>query len=58
MVMVMIEVTENCCCCVLLYLDIGGPQPGQERGGGVGTVRRTAELGRVQSSSNINPQLN
>ena len=45
----MIEVTENCCCCVLLYLDIGGPQPGQERGGGVGTVRRTAELGRVQS---------
>jgi|LakMenE01Jun11ns_1017448.scaffolds.fasta_scaffold7964889_1 hypothetical protein len=56
--MVMIEVTENCCCCVLLYLDIGGPQPGQERGGGVGTVRRTAELGRVQSSSNINPQLN
>jgi hypothetical protein len=56
MVTVMIEVTDNCCCCVSLYLDIGSPQPGQERGGGVGTVRRTAELGREQSSSNLYPQ--
>ncbi len=56
MVTVMIEVTDNCCCCVSLYLDIGSPQPGQERGGGVGTVRRTAELGREQSSSNLYPK--
>jgi hypothetical protein len=54
MVTVMIEVTDNCCC-VTFYLDIGSPQPGQERGGGVGTARRTAELGREQSSSNFYP---